>query len=218
MYHFVEDKEFLKRVQESCVTDLNQLTKLLLEEGISSQFILVGSGARNMETQNENGDIDLDYNLVIQKCANINDCRTIKETVRKALNKIMNEQGLRDVQDSTSSLTTEKLHFNDCPKIQFSMDVCIVAKGNDGSWHRLIHEKTGISYMDRYYWNEAPNSADVSRKAYNLKANNLWLEVRECYKDKKNLYLRQNDHNHPSFICYIEAVNEVYGRYKWTNK
>ena len=84
MYHFVEDKEFLKRVQESCVTDLNQLTKLLLEEGISSQFILVRSGARNMVTQNENGDIDLDYNLVIQKCSNINDCRAIKETVRKA--------------------------------------------------------------------------------------------------------------------------------------
>lgn len=118
----------------------------------------------------------MDYDLVIQKCANINDCRAIKETVRKALNKIMNEQNLRDVQDSTSSLTTEKLHFNDCPKIQFSMDVCIVAKGNDGSWHRLIHEKTGISYMDRYYWNEAPNSANVSRKAYNLKANNYGLK------------------------------------------
>lgn len=35
MYHFVEDKEFLKRVQESCVTDLNQLTKLLLEEALA---------------------------------------------------------------------------------------------------------------------------------------------------------------------------------------
>lgn len=35
MYHFVEDKEFLKRVQESYVTNLNQLTKLLLEEALA---------------------------------------------------------------------------------------------------------------------------------------------------------------------------------------
>ena len=43
-----------------------------------------------------------------------------------------------------------------------------------------------------------------------LKNNNLWNEVRDTYLEKKNLYLRKNDHNHPSFICYIEAVNEVY--------
>lgn len=27
-------------------------------------------------------------------------------------------------------------------------------------------------------------------------------------------YLTQNDHNHPSFICYIEAVNNVYNSRK----
>ena len=51
-----------------------------------------------------------------------------------------------------------------------------------------------------------------------LKAKNLWEEVRQCYLDKKNLYLKRNDNNHPSFICYIEAVNEVYGHYRWTSK
>lgn len=32
---------------------------------------------------------------------------------------------------------------------------------------------------------------------------------RRIQKDKNN-YLRGNDSNHPSFICYIEAVNNVY--------
>ena len=62
MYRFVEDKNFLKRAQNSCVKDLQELVHLLQEEGISSQFILVGSGGRNMVTQNENGDIDLYFN------------------------------------------------------------------------------------------------------------------------------------------------------------
>lgn len=218
MYRFVEDKNFLKRAQNSCVKDLQELVHLLQEEGISSQFILVGSGGRNMVTQNENGDIDLDYNLLIQKCEDINDCQYLKETAKKCLNKVMRKQNLRDVQDSTSSLTTYPCHFNDYPDIQFSMDVCIIAKDDDGNWYRLIHKKTGFADSDNYFWNQVPDSSEVSQKAAALKDNNLWEEVRGCYLDKKNLYLSRNDHNHPSFICYIEAVNEVYSRYKWTRK
>ena len=214
MYHFVIDKEFLKRVQSLCTNDLRELVKLLLDEGISTQFILVGSGGRNMVTQNENEPIDLDYNLFIQKCDDINDCRYLKETIRKNLNKIMRRNGLSDVEDSTSALTSKCVYFKDMPNSQFSMDVCIVAKDRDGNWYRLIHEKTGYTYQDRYFWNQVPNSSKVSQKAKSLKANNLWEEVRQYYLDKKNLYLTMNDNNHPSFVCYIEAINAVYDRYK----
>ena len=218
MYHFVEDKDFLKRAQASCTADLKQVVSLLLEEGISSQIILVGSGARNMVIQNENGNIDFDYNLLIQKCEDIKNCRFLKESVRKAYNKVMRNQKLDDVQDSTSSLTTKKMHFNDYPNIEFSVDLCIIARGSKGEYYRLIHEKTGYSYNDRYFWNKAPNSDDLAQKVRDLKANNLWEDVRQCYLYKKNFYLTRNDYNHPSFICYIEAVNEVHGSYKWTNK
>ena len=40
----------------------------------------------------------------------------------------------------------------------------------------------------------------------------MWEEVREKYLDKKNMYLKRNDHYHPSFVCYIEAVNEIYSK------
>ena len=98
------------------------------------------------------------------------------------------------------------------------MDFCIVKKDDKGNWYRLIHKKTGYTNSDRYFWNQVPNSSKVSEKAVKLKAINLWEEVRQCYLDKKNLYLKRNDNNHPSFICYIEAVNEVYGHYRWTSK
>ena len=89
MYHYFTDKEYLKRAKNSCAKLLNALTQELLDEGISSQFFLVGRGARNMVTQNNNESIDFDYNLYIQKCDNINDCRFLKETVRKAFNKVL---------------------------------------------------------------------------------------------------------------------------------
>ena len=40
--------------------------------------------------------------------------------------------------------------------------------------------------------------------------------TREQYKRIKNKYLTSNDYNHSSFICYIEAVNNVYNaRMSW---
>ena len=50
----------------------------------------------------------------------------------------------------------------------------------------------------------------MQEKADKIKKAGKWLAVRERYLDKKNYYLRRNDYDHPSFVCYIEAVNEIY--------
>ena len=42
---------------------------MLKEKGISAQFTLVGSGARNMVTRNGDGPFALDYNLEIIKAS-----------------------------------------------------------------------------------------------------------------------------------------------------
>ena len=42
----------------------------------------------------------------------------------------------------------------------------------------------------------------------------LWADDHICpYLEKKNMYLSWQDRNHPSFVVYVEAVNEVYNRY-----
>lgn len=212
MYKYVEDKEFLFRAKNSCSEDMKALEVLLREEyEINSQFFLVGSGAKNMLTQNANEGIDFDYNLNILSCPDWRDGRYIKESVRKCFNKVMRKQGLSDVEDSKSSLTTKPIHFNDYLKIGFSMDVCIVTNNSDGLWERLIHEKTGYTNDDRYYWNTAPYSKDYQKKAKCIKRFPGWWKcVREMYLKRKNHYLRCNDNNHPSFICYIEVINDVY--------
>ena len=50
-------------------------------------------------------------------------------------------------------------------------------------------------------------------KADELKEAGLWQEVRDRYLEKKDIYLSWQDHNHPSFVVYVEAVNEVYNRH-----
>lgn len=214
MYHYVQDKDFLRRAQSASSRMLKKVEELLRKEyKINSQIFLVGSGARNMVTQNESESIDFDYNLNIISCPDWEKPRSIKESVRKAMNRIMTNEGLGTVNDSTSCLTTKTISFKDSPENKWSIDLCIVTKDPDGNWQRLIHEKTGFAQYDRYFWNTTPNSEDYSYKAAKIKeCPGWWNEVRNSYLRIKNHYLQRYDYNHPSFVCYIEAVNEIYNR------
>ena len=216
MYYYVEDKEFLRRAQSLASEILKDLElELRKNYKINSQCFLVGSGGRNMITQNEDEPIDFDYNLNIISCPDWDKAKEIKENTRTAFNKVMKSKGLDDVDDSTSSLTSKLIYFTNNPNKMFSIDVCIVTKNNAGNWERLIHEKTGFDFYDKYYWNTAPNSKDYQKKADKIKLiPGWWDDVREEYLDIKNRYLTSNDYNHPSFVCYIEAVNNVYNYMK----
>lgn len=215
MYHYIEDKEFLKRLRGTCGDIVNQLVQSINNDSVMTvKACLVGSGAKNLITQNENEAIDLDYNLCIVRTKSINilDCRGIKEYVRKQFNKVLCSNGWDDCEDSTSAITTGKYAFQKGNRTKFSIDLAITCKYNN-SWQRLIHQKTGFVSLDRYYWNEVQDSGRLEEKVRALKSENLWGEVRRIYREKKNLYLCRNDYNHPSFIVYVEAVNQVYNEY-----
>lgn len=211
MYFYVEDKAFLKKAQNECSELIKELESRLRSKGINTQFFLVGSGGRNMVTQNERQPIDFDYNINVISSERW-DARWIKETIRKTLNEVLRGRRLDDCDDSTSSLTTKAFHFNG-EDSEFSIDVCIVAMDENGNWNRLIHQKTGIAQNDCYFWNIAPNSKEYNEKARQIKSiPGWWEEVRDQYLKIKNRYLTSNDHSHPSFVCYIEAINNVYNR------
>lgn len=217
MFDYVKDKEFLSRMRNLCGKIMQDFCHCLKEDyDIGARFFLVGSGVRNLIVQNASLPIDLDYNLEIVRCEDFEDCRFLKECARKSFNEALKENGWGDCNDSTSSLTTEKRHFLKGNPTEFSMDVCIVCRDTEEDFYRLIHKKTGWSYYDQYYWNEAPHSAGIQKKAKYIKERGKWQLVRAQYKDIKNRYLQRNDHDHPSFICYIEAVNNVYNaRMSW---
>ena len=217
MFDYVKDKEFLSRMRNLCGEIMQDFCHCLKEDyDIGAVFFLVGSGARNLIVQNASLPIDLDYNLEIVRCEDFEDCRFLKECARKSFNKVLKEHGWGDCDDSTSSLTTEKRHFLKGNPTEFSMDVCIVCRDTEEHFFRLKLKKTGFTYLDEYYWNEAPHSAGIQKKAKYIKKRGKWQLVRTQYLDIKNRYLQRNDHDHPSFICYIEAVNNVYNaRMSW---
>lgn len=215
MYHYIEDKVFLKDMKYLCSNIINQLVQLINNDSVMEvEAHLVGSGARNLITQNSNEPIDLDYNLYIADFGDFSSSneREIKEYVRKQFNIILKRNGWSDCMDSTSVLTTEKRHFTKGNHTEFSIDLAIVFNNRDG-WHRLIHEKTGFTARDRYYWNLVPDSRNLFDKVSDIKDEHLWNEVIDEYLEKKNLYLRRQDYNHPSFNVYVETVNQVFNKY-----
>lgn len=171
MYHWVEDKKFLGRIKRLCGDIVNQLVQAINnEDKMYVRAYMVGSGAKNLITQNEERPIDLDYNLEIIECYdfNINNGRSIKEYIRKTFNKILAKNGWSDCQGSTSAFTTEYREFRNGNKTPFKIDIAIV-KQNTNGWDRLIHRKTGLTYLDQYNWNPTPNSKGLSEKAEQLK-------------------------------------------------
>ena len=215
MYHFIEDKDYVKRMKSVCSDLINQLVQNINKDDVMEVAAhLVESGAKNLITQNAKERVDLDYNLEIIECweYGINNCREIKTYIINKFNEVLRNNDWGDCKDSTSAITTEERVFKKGNKTPFSIDLCIVRTDRNG-WYRLIHNKTGFVCYDTYIWNPARNSNNLPRKVDWLKENDLWNEVRKTYLDKKNMYLTRNDYDHNSFIIYIETINEVYDRY-----
>ena len=216
MYHYFEDRAFLRSMRSEAGSIMQELChQLRVEHDIGANSCLVGSGARNLVTQNADKPIDLDCNLEIRRCADFSDGKRLKDAVKDSFDRVLRKHGWLSAQDSTSVLTAKKgLYHLGSPR--FSIDVCITMVDEDGHYHRLIHEKTGFLCSDRWYWNKLPHSARLPEKADYIRQHGKWHLVREQYLTIKNRYLTRNDHDHPSFVCYVEAVSNVYnGRMHW---
>lgn len=209
MYHWINNKVFLKQSYSYCADIVNRLVQNLKKYGIETQMSVVGSKSRNMITQNEKEDIDYDFNLMIENASAYTNAALLKQRIQRAFNEVLSSIGEHDCEASTSALTTKRLKLRNGNKTGFHIDVCIVKEDGRGL-HRLIHKKTDDTRNDSYIWNLVPNSRDLREKEELLKPY-YWNSVREAYIAKKNLHLkRQEVHSHPSFVSYIEAVNEIY--------
>ena len=225
MYHYVKNQEFLRAMKSDCADLINQLVQRINNDDCMEVHAeLVGSGKWNLITQNEQKPIDLDYHLVIDNIGRrmsssyslLGHEQQIKEYIRQQFNFILQKNDAEDCDDSTSALTTKCWYFQKWPTLKYHIDLAIVRKYLTG-WQRLRHEKTGYTSFDRWYWNQTPNLTEIEEKASRLNHDGLWEEVRIQYLDKKNLYLQRNDHNHSSFIVYIETINETFNKFYRSN-
>lgn len=215
MFHYVKDRDFLSRMKSDAADTVNRLVQRINNDGFMTvRSELVGSGRRKLITQNASEPVDIDYNLVIERCDHnkfgLYDGKKIKEYVKSVFDSVLQDKKEEPSDDSTSCLSSKKYCYKDCKnKTKFGIDLAILKEDIFGNLHRLIHQKTGFVSYDQWFWNQIPNSREVFSRAEAIRQKGLWSEVERAYLDKKNMYLARNDYNHPSFVCFIEAVNEV---------
>ena len=111
-YKYIRDKEFISSMISKGSDIVNRLKNKISNEKIMEvDFELVGSGARNMITQNGNEAPDVDYNFIILSIdEDYDNEQWIKENIKNNLNEVLREMGLHDSQDSTSALTIKSIH------------------------------------------------------------------------------------------------------------
>lgn len=212
MYHYLTNANFRKTLKEEGTKLTQQLChQLKIDHGIGAICQLVGSAKRNMITQNEDGQVDMDYNLIIIKSPTW-DGQELKDAVMYSFNKVLKKNGYKNCQDSTSVLSTGFWHFTKGNSSEYKFDIAIIKEDEYGNWHRLIHQKTGLIQYDRWYWNQSPNTKNVKEKADYIKEQAKWQLVRDEYIVLKNNNLRYNNNGLSSFVCYEQAVNNVYNQ------
>lgn len=210
MFEYVA-KEEVAGYKTYCSDVLNRLKmKLEKEYDIEAYVTLIGSGAKNMVMRNGRGPFDLDYNFIFisipQKYEKSPEC--LKNLVTEVLNGLVDRRFTHG-KDSTSSIKYI-VHKKDRKTVVFSFDVALI---REGGRVKLIHDKKqGV-----FIWNQIRDSGDLDKKVATIKKGGCWKKVRDDYRDLKNGYLKKGDMNHPSFIVYIQSVNQVYRAMKTGN-
>lgn len=209
LYRFAPKKKVSPYMQR-CKKILEKLCKNLQGDKIIAKFFVVGSGKRHLVTQlvenEKEHPFDLDFNLEIEQIPHKSEeLQKLKEKIRIELNKALSEcnEKFNDAQDSTSAISVQMV--NSSGEIEFSFDLGIISRNKNDAFQRLIHDKQ----ENRFHWDESPKSKNLEEKADKLRSKAaLWNELRNTYLKKKNQW-RGDKENHPSFVLFIEAVNEI---------
>lgn len=205
MYNYVTEEQIIhyKSLFQSILDRLRE--KLKKDSEIEVRILLVGSGANNMVTRNGKGGFDLDYNLVLSSIPPeyVGAPQALKALVIKELDTLV-PSGFSHGKDSTSAITY-LLHSPDKKRVEFKVDVALILAGKNG-YSRLVRDRN----TKRYIWNLIRKSGDLKPKLNAIKAAGCLNRLADIYQQKKNMYLSRQDHDHPSFVVYLEAVNELY--------
>ena len=67
MSNYIKDKEKIKLLRDTC-EEIIKAVQVELKDFFTFQFKLIGSGEKQLITENrEDGNFDLDYNLILQR-------------------------------------------------------------------------------------------------------------------------------------------------------
>lgn len=205
MYSYV-DQKLVTPYKAVCEKKLREVQHSVRKRyKITMDIILIGSGAKKLITRNEREPFDLDYNMVLRKIpeAYLKDLGTLKAVIRKECDKVFKE----DFSYGGDSVHAIRYRKTTNGKVVFRLDVGI-------HWIEAEQEMTKHLVRNKdnsgWHWEERGDSSNIKTKVEAIGKAGLRAKLEEIYLEKKNMYLKRQDDDHPSSVVYLEAVNEVF--------
>ena len=174
-----------------------------LKEYFTFDIHLIGSGEKRLVSQDENGNFDLDYNLILQKDKKnlIKNPKEIKKLFIKKFEEVLKTQNKQYVHSyDRTSVISNKLKYNG---INFKFDVAILYKENNDCYYKLINDSNG----DHYIWNQEPKSKNYMQRYLAVKKKKKTKEFELRYFELKNNAEIQKA-GIKSFSLFLEVLNE----------
>ena len=176
------------------------------------QYRAVGSYSRNMVTYDakSNTGYDLDFDLIVNDDDERYTAKKIKEFLRAVMNQAAKKYGYDFPEDSTRVLTM-KCKDRKNSKILHSIDFAITNEYTDEAG---VDRRAYIHFAkktNQYIWCEQPSGAyKLPERIAMLKSEQLWSELREHYRKKKNENDNPKLHSRQLFSM---AVNDLILKY-----
>ena len=213
-YEYVSKKEY-QPVRKELEQIIHRVQDQLRERGMTFQYHLIGSGARQLITRKKGGNkgFDFDYNLILPDSGDREyNAKVVKEEFINAFKFALKGTEYKLPEDSTSVLTI-KVVDTAHSRIVHSCDFAIIyypRTGKDGEYRYLRNWKKGM-----YSFETRRESQGLERKLKAIKNHpGGWNQVREEYLLVKN---NNRDPDKRSYVLYIEAVNNVYNQINWNS-
>jgi hypothetical protein len=192
-----------KPIKEELYQILNEVQDLVRNQ-FTFKFTTVGSSSRNMITYDTKSNIGFDFDINIE----VNDDeqeftpKEIRTIIRNAIDHVAPRYGYKPCEDSTRVLTIKKVNtfFS---RIIHSCDFAIVYSCKDGRQQYIRFNKDNGYYSWEY---QGKGFVGLEKKIDWLKKENLWGELLDYYRFKKNSNDNPDKHSRSLFA---ESINEM---------
>ncbi len=172
----------------------------------------MGFEGKELFIRNGTRPAELEYCIEIEgsRDFDVNEGQRIKQMIKDELDIVLHSFLINPSTTNTFNIVIPNLQFQTgSSDTLFNINISVVHEDPDGSYARLAYRSTGAGTASQWGWSPVPDSTDLTFKSKKIK-NKYWKDVRYLFLRKKNMYLGKINMNHPSFVCYAEAVNEVY--------
>ncbi|MBP5342603.1 hypothetical protein J6Y73_01605 [bacterium] len=142
--------------------------------------------------------------------------------VKESINEAFNDLELKPIEDFALSFKTKRMHWLKEPSNSFTFEFFIITE-NNGNYSRVALKKNTLVELPMMKKEDLDkkegklkgtrmNEEEKNKKDKDYQSNRMWEVVTTSYLNKLNMYEKRGDKNHPSFVCFIESINEVYYR------